>query len=63
MNRPTSSTAWGSDTAWGWGHAPRSRTSRRTQAEWTYVSESSELESSWLCSAFHLLYLSMSSVK
>ncbi|KAG5210095.1 hypothetical protein JEQ12_015289, partial [Ovis aries] len=27
------------------------------------VSESSKLESSWLCSAFHLLYLSMSSVK
>lgn len=29
----------------------------------TYTSESSELESSWLCSAFHLLYLSISSVK
>lgn len=63
MNRPTSSTAWGSDTAWGWGHVPQSRTSRRTRAAWTYVSESSELESSWLCSAFHLLYLSMSSVR
>lgn len=31
--------------------------------ETTYTSESSELESSWLCSAFHLLYRSMSSVK
>lgn len=44
--------AWLGDTVTPWA-----------QAEWTHVSESSELESSWLCSAFHLLYLSMSSVK
>lgn len=49
--------------AWLTHSPPGSHAPCVAQAEPTYVSESSELESSWLCSAFHLLYLSMSSVK